>query len=178
MASKSSKSVNVLGVETESIKEFAKFFSENGVAHLHIKQGDIEIEMRKYPEQSAAVAPAPPHPPVYPVPHAPAPAAGHAPVTPPAAAETASEADSASDANVEEVTSPIVGTFYRAPSPDSPPYASEGDSVSEDSVICIVEAMKMMNELKAGVKGRVKKILVQNGDAVSAGQPLFRIEKA
>jgi len=78
--------------------------------------------------------------------------------------------------NLVELTSPMVGTFYRAPAPDAPPFVEEGDEVNEDDVVCIIEAMKIMNEIKAERKGRIKKILVENGAPVEFGQPLFLIE--
>ena len=75
-----------------------------------------------------------------------------------------------------EVKSPMVGTFYRAPSPDSPPFVEIGTDVEIGQVICIVEAMKLMNEIKSEVKGKVKEILIDNGDPIEFGQALFRIE--
>ena len=77
-----------------------------------------------------------------------------------------------------EIPSPIVGTFYRKPAPDKPNYVSEGDIVGSDSVVCIVEAMKVMNEIKAEVSGIVSKILVEDGSPVQFGQPLFLVKPA
>lgn len=76
----------------------------------------------------------------------------------------------------EVIKSPMVGTFYMAPSPDDPPFVKIGDTVSPDSVLCIIEAMKVMNEIKAGVKGRLVEVLVENNQPVEFGTPLFRIE--
>ena len=78
--------------------------------------------------------------------------------------------------NLFEVTSPMVGTFYRAPAPDADPYLNVGDSISQGSVLCIVEAMKLMNEIESEVSGKVVKILVEDGQAVEYNQPLFLIE--
>ncbi|MCL7746142.1 acetyl-CoA carboxylase biotin carboxyl carrier protein [Halalkalibacter alkaliphilus] len=78
--------------------------------------------------------------------------------------------------NVHTITSPMVGTFYSAPSPDSAPYVKQGDKVSEDSVVCIVEAMKLMNEIEAEVKGKITEVLAENGELVEYGQPLFVVE--
>jgi acetyl-CoA carboxylase biotin carboxyl carrier protein len=72
----------------------------------------------------------------------------------------------------------MVGTFYRAPSPDSDPFAEVGTRVSEDSVVCIIEAMKVMNEIRAELRGEVVEVLVENGDPVEFGQPLFLVKKA
>ena len=79
-------------------------------------------------------------------------------------------------ADHKEIVSPMVGTFYRAPSPDSAPYIKEGQEIAEDSVVCIIEAMKVMNEIKAEVKGVITEVLVENGAAVQFGQPLFRVK--
>ena len=82
-----------------------------------------------------------------------------------------------SDEDLHKITSPIVGTFYRSPSPDKEPYVKEGSNVSADTVVCIVEAMKLMNEIEAEVSGEVVKIYVENGQPVEYGQPLFGIRK-
>ena len=92
----------------------------------------------------------------------------------PAAAAAAAEK---AEANTAAVTSPFVGTFYRSPSPDAAPYVEVGQSVRKGMVVCIVEAMKLMNEIESDFDGRVLEILVKNGEHVEYGQPLFRIEK-
>lgn len=79
--------------------------------------------------------------------------------------------------NITHIVSPMVGTFYAAPSPDSPPYVDVGDEVKENDVVCIIEAMKVMNEIKAETKGCIKEILVKNGEPVEFGQPLFVVER-
>ncbi len=91
------------------------------------------------------------------------------------AAETGAAAP-AGDSGWHEVESPLVGSFYRSPSPEAEPFVTEGDRVEADSVLCIIEAMKVMNEVRAGVAGVVKEILVKNAEAVEFGQALFRIE--
>jgi acetyl-CoA carboxylase biotin carboxyl carrier protein len=94
---------------------------------------------------------------------------------------TSSESGSkpkADDPNVEVIKSPMVGTFYRAPSPESPNFVDVGAKVSPDSIVCIVEAMKVMNEIQAEVSGTITEILVENGDAIEFGQPLFKYKKA
>jgi acetyl-CoA carboxylase biotin carboxyl carrier protein len=83
-----------------------------------------------------------------------------------------------SNSNLHEVRSPIVGTFYRSPSPDSDAYVQVGDSVTEGSVLCIVEAMKLMNEIECDASGKIVKILVENATAIEYNQPLFLIEKS
>ena len=81
------------------------------------------------------------------------------------------------NAGLEIIASPIVGTFYRAPGPDKDPFVKEGSKVSPDSVVCIVEAMKLMNEIQAEVSGEIVKIFVENGQPVEYGQPLFGVKK-
>ncbi|PKR78957.1 acetyl-CoA carboxylase, biotin carboxyl carrier protein [Halalkalibacillus sediminis] len=76
-----------------------------------------------------------------------------------------------------EIVSPMVGTFYNSPSPEDDPYVQEGSSVGKDSIVCIVEAMKLFNEIEAEVQGEIVEILVQNGELVEYGQPLFRVKK-
>ncbi|MCK0472554.1 acetyl-CoA carboxylase biotin carboxyl carrier protein [Halalkalibacter sp. APA_J-10(15)] len=84
----------------------------------------------------------------------------------------------ATNANLHTITSPMVGTFYSSPSPDSDPYVQTGDQVQANSVVCIVEAMKLMNEIEAEVSGKVVEILAENGELVEYGQPLFVVEPA
>jgi len=104
----------------------------------------------------------------------PAAPAASAPANAPEAADT-SEAD-VDTSNLVEVTAPIVGTFYAAPAPDAPAFAKVGDTVSAGSVLCIIEAMKLMNEIEAEVSGTIRELLVSNEDPVEYGQVLFRIE--
>ena len=104
--------------------------------------------------------------------HAPAPVAAAAPAAPAASAAPAA----APAAKGPSIDSPMVGTFYSASNPDSPPFVKPGDSVTADTVVCIVEAMKVFNEIKAEKSGKVKSVLVNNGDAVEFGQPLFELE--
>src|SRR5690242_15036004 len=113
-----------------------------------------------------------------------APAAAPAPIVSPVAPPATAPAAAAPAAPKPEVkpgtivTSPFVGTFYRSPSPDSPPFVDVGTVVKKGQVLCIVEAMKLMNEIEAEVAGNVAEILVQNATPVEFGQPLFRIEPA
>ncbi len=108
-----------------------------------------------------------------------APAAVQASSAPAAATAAPAEAAPAvdEDAGLHKITSPIVGTFYRSAGPDKDPYVSEGSKVSSESTVCIVEAMKLMNEIQAEVSGEVAKIYVENGQPVEYGQPLFGIRK-
>ena len=98
------------------------------------------------------------------------------PATP--AATSSAEKEKAEDPNVETIKSPMVGTFYRAPSPDSANFTDVSKKVDLDSIVCIIEAMKVMNEIQAEVKGTITEILVEDGDAIEFGQPLFKYKKA
>ncbi len=118
----------------------------------------------------AAAGPVEGAPPAAPPPAAPPNAASS---KAPAVPEKVPEED---DPTLKKVTSPMVGTFYRAPAPDAKPYVETGQRVEEDTVLCIVEAMKLMNEIKAEMRGLVRRILVENGQPVEYGQPMFLIE--
>ena len=111
---------------------------------------------------------------------APVVAAPVAPATPQtdSAKPIESEQPSTEEPNVFIIKSPMVGTYYRASSPESPPFIKIGDKVSAESIVCIIEAMKVMNEIHAETSGTITEILVENGDAVEYGQPLFKVKKA
>ncbi|RKD75630.1 biotin carboxyl carrier protein [Sinobaca qinghaiensis] len=97
----------------------------------------------------------------------------------PASAEKETETKSKADtSHLGEITSPMVGTFYSAPSPEEGPYVKTGDNVKKDSIVCIVEAMKLMNELEAEIDGEIVEILVENGELVEYGQPLFLVKES
>jgi acetyl-CoA carboxylase biotin carboxyl carrier protein len=106
---------------------------------------------------------------------APAPVRAPAPSAPPQKLDTATET---SDGNVSYITSPFVGTFYRAPNPDAAPFVDEGTKFKKGQVLCIVEAMKLMNEIEAEVDGTIVQILVESGQPVEYGEPLFKIRQA
>jgi acetyl-CoA carboxylase biotin carboxyl carrier protein len=159
-------------VPLKALKKIVTIMNRAQLTELDIEQEGIKIHLRKgpaaaHPVTTTVFAPAA-HaaPPVHAV--IPAPAAALAAPVPAAPAE---------NENLHTITSPMVGTFYRSPSPDAKPYVTEGSTVDESTVICIVEAMKLMNEIKAEVKGTIKKILVENAQAVEFGQPLFLVEK-
>ena len=103
----------------------------------------------------------------------PVPAAGTAP-----AVNSTEEKSPTPETDLHEIKSPIVGTFYRAPAPDADPYSQVGDTVSVGSVLCIIEAMKLMNEIESDANGKIVKILVENGKPVEYNQPLFLIQKS
>ncbi len=156
----------------------AEIVSQHGLAEVIVDTKETTVTVRRghvhhahehahaAPAMIASHAPAFDHRPVAAPVHAPAPA-----VAPPAHAEKPAEHDKA-----HVVTSPFVGTFYRKPNPDSPAYVSVGERVDKGQVLCIVEAMKLMNEIEADVAGSVVAILVEDGVSVEYGQPLFKIQ--
>ena len=157
-------------MELEQIKAIIGMMKENDLSEFSMEQDGLKIRIKRGPEgfQQTVSLPAPvaPLPPLGTLVTA---AAPRADVTPGPAVSVASEAD------IKYITSPMVGTFYRAPSPDAPPYADIGKAVDEEAVVCIVEAMKVMNEIKAEVKGVIVDVLVENAKPIEFGQKLFAV---
>lgn len=169
-------------IDLKILKRMLKFMEDAGLAELDLEMEGVKVRLRKAGAESAApvmhvpvhaVAPvAVPVPPAPPVP-AGAPAA---PPQPPTGLMPPPPAPAARPGSL--VRSPMVGTFYRAPSPTSPPFVSAGDVVKEGQTLCLIEAMKLMNEIKAEKGGTVLKILVENGQPVEFDQPLFELDPA
>ncbi len=157
------------------LKKLMKIFDESSATELTIEEEGTTIALSKVqPEHMAPMMPAGysmPMPMSMPMASAPA-----APAPAPAAAAAAPVAVEPAAASGHEVTSPIVGTFYRAPSPDADPFIQVGQRVSAGDTLCIVEAMKLMNEIESDMTGTVVKILVENAQPVEYGQPLFVIK--
>jgi len=149
------------------IKRLVKIVDTSGVTDLEIEENGIRVKIAKKIRQAQVVADS---------------AASAQTVTMPAAQaevkveEKTEKVEETIPANLHEIRSPIVGTFYRAPAPDADNYAEIGDQVSPGSVLCIVEAMKLMNEIESDVSGKISKILVENGKPVEYNQPLYLIE--
>ncbi|KEO82542.1 acetyl-CoA carboxylase biotin carboxyl carrier protein [Tumebacillus flagellatus] len=141
-------------------------------AKLLIKKNEVGVATVVAAPQVIQAAPAPV------VQAAPAPVAAPAAAPAPAveAAPAPAAAPKAVDANLHKIVSPMVGTFYKAPSPDADAYVKAGSRVDEKSIVCIVEAMKLMNEIEADVKGEIVEVLVENGQLVEYGQPLFLVK--
>ena len=153
-------------MDLKELKAILRLMEGNDVEELEVEEGGRRVRIRRRPVPGR-VSPSAPNPPP---PAAVAGALGTS-VLPPGAAA----AEAAGQIPVE---SPMVGTFYRAPAPGAEPYVKEGDLVQEGTVICIIEAMKLMNEIESEVKGRIARILVENGQPVEFGQALFLIEPA
>ncbi len=142
----------------DKIKKLSELLKEQGLTEIELESEGFKIRVRK--EAVSHVH-----------------SNGHAPA-PVAAAPVAASAAPAADPSLFEVKSPMVGTFYQAGSPDADPFVKVGSSVNSGDTLCIVEAMKLMNELPSEVKGEVKEICVSDGEAISFGQVIMRIKKA
>jgi acetyl-CoA carboxylase biotin carboxyl carrier protein len=158
-------------VNMEELRELIALLRDNGLAELELENEGFRVRLRRdsgASESSGNVA-APTAPVIAPA--APAAAPVHAPAHPGTQATTAA----AQDQDLHIISSPIVGTFYRSPSPTADAFVKIGSNVEPESVVCIIEAMKLMNEIQAEATGEVVKIYVENGQPVEYGQPLFGI---
>ena len=151
-------------MDLKQLKSLVQLMVENDLSRIELREGDTHILLRRG--------------------HAPV--VGTTPVAPPPQLETPCTAPAAPPAKPEEpvetnehlIRSPMVGTFYVSSDPESPPFANVGDEIHADTVICLVEAMKVFNEIKAEVSGRITKVLVKNAEAVEFDQPLFAVAPA
>ena len=156
--------------DMDELRELMELVTEQGFTEFEFENESIRVRLSK----AAAFAPAPQLAPV----NVAAPSTAGQPATSVSAPTSETPAPAAdSDEGLHKITSPIVGTFYRSPGPDKEPYVKEGSKVSAESVVCIVEAMKLMNEIQAEVSGEIVKIYVENGEPVEFGQPLFGVRK-
>jgi len=150
----------------DEIRELIHLASETGIAELEVQRGDNRVRIRRAsftPTQEVLVA-------------SQTNASGPAPLPPPASEPGRDKAEKpATDPNLVLVKSPIVGTFYESPSPDSPPFVRVGERVQPGKVLCIIESMKLMNEIEAETSGIVESKLVMNGQPVEYGEALFAV---
>jgi acetyl-CoA carboxylase biotin carboxyl carrier protein len=152
----------------EEIKEIIQLLTESGVAEIEVQRGDNRVWIKRSPvSQEAQLAPAPQLVPIASAAPPPAPAPYPSPVSQPPVPPPAS------DANIPIIKAPIVGTFYESPSPGSPPFVKVGDTVQTGQVLCIIESMKLMNEIEAEAPGVILSKLVPNGKPVEYGEALF-----
>ncbi|HEV2688894.1 MAG TPA: acetyl-CoA carboxylase biotin carboxyl carrier protein [Bryobacteraceae bacterium] len=157
----------------KELKELIEFIIEKGIAEFELERGDVKVKIKRASEAPPVVLPDPRYIAVHPAPVAPV---AHMPTSPPAKAEFAAPAAPVPETEeLHIVHSPIVGTFYEAPSPGAPPFVKVGDAVEVGQVLCIVEAMKLMNEIECDVAGEIVKKLVANGQPIEYGQDLFSI---
>lgn len=159
----------------QEIREIIKLVDASSIDEFVYEADGAKVKLKKNGGAVEVVAPKMAAP-------APAPVveqtAASAPATPAQAVneEAAPAAPAIADADLHKVTSPMVGTFYQSPSPEAPAYVKVGDKVGEESIVCIVEAMKLFNEIEAEIKGEIVEILVKDGQLVEYGQPLFLVK--
>jgi len=156
-------------MDIRKVKKLIELLDESGIAEIEITEGEESVRISRYSQSAPAVAAAP------------APIAVPAAAPAPAAAAPVAAAPAAAPAEPEEtgfqVEAPMVGTFYGSSSPGAAPYVQVGDRVNEGDTLCIIEAMKMMNQIEADVSGVIKSIRLQNGEPVEYGQVLFVIDQ-
>lgn len=150
-------------MKAKEIQELIDFISKSGLDEVNIETEEFKIKVKKNTEAKIIQAAAPAPQPVA----APAQAAAPAPAAAPAASE---------DDKYITIKSPMIGTFYRTPNPDSPSFVNVGDSVKTGDTVCIVEAMKLFNEIESDISGKIVKILVDNATPVEYDQPLFLVD--
>ena len=154
-------------MKPKEIQDLIDYISNTGLAEVKIKTEEFELSVKKYAD-AATAAPAPQ---VF--------AAAPAPVPAPiAAAPVAAAPSPAPSSNLVEIKSPMIGTFYLTASPDAAPFVTEGGSISAGKTVCIIEAMKLFNEIESEISGKIVKILVANASPVEYDQPLFLVDPA
>ncbi|MDB2682133.1 acetyl-CoA carboxylase biotin carboxyl carrier protein [Opitutales bacterium] len=151
-------------MDLKAIKQVVEMMKRSEISEFEIEEKDFKLRLsRKNGDTQIIQAAAP---------------VAAAPIAPAAPAAPATAAAPAEEQGVSVVKSPMVGTFYTAASPDSPVFAKVGGKVGADSIVCIIEAMKVMNEIQAELSGTITEVLVENGEAVEYGQPLFKVKTA
>lgn len=155
--------INDPSFNMDELQALAALVNEHGFTDFEFENENIRVRLSKMTGVPMIAAPQP--------------VATAAPVAGAPVVETSAAAEPDADAGLHKITSPIVGTFYRSPGPDKDAYVSEGSNVSSDTTVCIVEAMKLMNEIQAEVSGEIVKIYVENGQPVEYGQALFGVRK-
>lgn len=149
--------------ELDRVRRLIDLMKEHGLTEVDLRQGDQQIRLARTQDNPAAAAMIP---------------AAQVPVAPVAAAPAApaQATEAAEEANIAYIKAPMVGTFYSRPNPDADSFVKIGDHVNEDSTVCIIEAMKVFNEIPAEVRGRVVAILVDDDEPLEFGKPLFKID--
>jgi len=156
-------------MDIRKIKKLIELLEESGIAEIEIKEGEEAVRISR-------MAPAAGVQPLTQVAHTAAPPPGVVPRGAELPAALAEAAGAKAKANEHVITAPMVGTFYAAPSPGAKPFVEIGDEIKVGQVLCVIEAMKMMNQIEADKAGRIASIMARNGDPVEFGQPLFVIE--
>jgi len=170
-SSRSEQKVSEPSLNMDELRDLANLVDEHGFTDFEFENANIRVRLSKNPAPQIIQAAQSYSPPTI--------AASPTQATQPkneGKNETVS-AETATDEDLHLIVSPIVGTFYRSPAPDKDPYVKEGSNVSPDTIVCIIEAMKLMNEIEAETVGEIVKVYVENGQSVEYGQPLFGIKK-
>ncbi len=166
-------------MDFKQIQELIKMINKSNIGELTIEQKDFRVTIRQKEEQVTQVMAAPvQQAPVY---AAPPPQAAFAPQQPAAAGPAGDKPAKAAEpaaSNLVTIKSPMIGTFYRRPTPDKPNFCEVGDEVSPGKVVCIIEAMKLFNEIEAEISGKIVKVLAEDASPVEYDQPLFLVEPA
>jgi acetyl-CoA carboxylase biotin carboxyl carrier protein len=150
-------------MDIRKVKKLIELLEESGISEIEISEGEESVRISRYPKTGTVTTTAAPAAPAAPVPAA---AAAAAPAEAPAA-----------PVQGQQVTAPMVGTFYSGPAPGAKPFVEIGTEVKPGDTLCVIEAMKMMNQIESEFAGRVVSVLVENGNPVEFGQPLFVIEE-
>lgn len=154
-------------MKAKEIRDLIDFISATGLEEVNIETEEFKINVKRSLNQAVA-APAPTA--------APAPATPNQPAPAPASGEAPKADSSAGDANLLTIKSPMIGTFYLTPNPDSDPFVKVGDTVKQGDPVCIIEAMKLFNEIESEISGKIVKVLVENATPVEYDQPLFLVD--
>jgi len=159
-------------MKAKEIRDLIDFISGSGLEEVNIETEEFKISVKRSPDQpNVTVSSAPAAVPAAPVAPAPPP-----PAAAPAAPATPTPSAAADDSNLVTIKSPMIGTFYRSSNPESAPFVSVGDEVTKGKTVCIIEAMKLFNEIESEVSGKIVKVLVDNSSPVEYDQPLFLVD--
>lgn len=159
-------------MKTSEIRDLIDFIAHSGLNEVDIETKELKLHVKREPDQKVMKAAAP----VMAAPMAVAPVSAPIAAAPPAAAAAPKAEKPASTSKTLEIKSPMIGTFYRSSNPDSPPFASVGDKVTKGQTVCIIEAMKLFNEIESEVSGTIVKVMVENSSPVEYDQVLFVVE--
>ncbi|MFC4617951.1 acetyl-CoA carboxylase biotin carboxyl carrier protein [Camelliibacillus cellulosilyticus] len=162
-------------LKVQEIRELIKLIDESSIHEFKYEYEGSKIVMKKKDEKETVIQTVPALP-TQAVTEAPRPAAPAPESKAEASADPVNPQDSATDNNLHKIEAPMVGTFYSSPNPDSDEFVKVGSKVDKNTVVCIVEAMKLFNEIEADVKGEIVEVLVENGQLVEYGQPLFLVK--
>lgn len=156
-------------MKTSEIRDLIDFIAQSGLNEVDIETKELKLHVKREPDQKVIKSAAP-------VLAAPVPVAAAAPVAPALAAPAKPEKPVVASSTTVEIKSPMIGTFYRSANPDSPPFVSVGDKITKGQTVCIIEAMKLFNEIESEVSGTIVKAMVENSSPVEYDQVLFVVE--